>query len=1000
MMMKELLAVGLALGLALGLVACGGDSSDKSLPDTRPTGSAEGKAQHGPIRNATISAYLWEGSRGEFLAQTKTDEEGLYTLELSVPTSDLILVSSGGNYLEEATGRDISMGAGDSLKAAIRYNQGKSSPVQLTYFTTLAACRAEYLVENGLNTGNAITQANNELSAIIGESITGVEPVDVTKTDAFTPYMTPAHRYGIAVAAVSLAVDNIRRNNQALESNDTYTVKYFTNLGCKDILNDGILDGISEGSQGNPSGQLYLGNTPITTETYRKLLALSVIEFGSHKNNRTGLDTDNLLEMANGISKSASSLFGGIEGEPVDSAPPTITINVAQNTLFAGSVEIELDVQDPLGVDTIDVYLDGVFFTQVQADNQVLQINTASFADGDHDVVIIATDILGNTSAPLEEAQTFTFQFINTGPGVSLSSPTLINSTSYAATGSFVLNGADVRAILVNGIEATINTENATFEAIVEVNGGVNEVQAVITDSLGNSTETTHLVKVDLIPPTLSIWDTNVTFTLYDGHLNRCEYGYLGRNNGANRPVCLSTENTSLNGLPVSWDLSNDGYIMVGAEIVDLQGDGIFSDIRNIKAEYRYKKGDVEFTEWAIVQRENPDDRVVVVPFATEFLGDDFYQVDRDTVHTIEIKITDEAGNAVYETYRVRLDVLTPALKVSTIEKSAALFAASFANRQALNLQTYEVEYAYNNYSSIPYLITVSPQNGHSASQSFEGSIRKNQVYEVADGLFESWEVIPQTYESIIETRQAGEYKRNWPSVQTLFRYNDGAFSAVSAGERTKPAVFIQSDGYTPSSSKETDIPNLDCTSSGLLTSGGFYETVQTYNDYFSDPTINTSNYCMRYVTNPKYFYYQVRTSYTYSKYRTVTGYPRNELSAYSQTYNINDSAIQIIDKTRGIEIFPVNGWYRIPPTTNVSIHSRTTLPFIENKMDARVESNTNTVPYGSEIYQDKSITWNMNTDIKIGRAIDPGGDITAFSALTKTETLEGLGIKSYTLSR
>jgi len=995
-MKKELLAI----GLALGLTACGSDDSNNSLPDTRPIGSAEGKAQHGPIRNATISAYHWDGSRGKFLAETETDEEGLYTLELGVPTSDLMLVSSGGDYLEEATGRDISMSAGDSLKAAIRYNQGKSSPVQLTYFTTLAACRAEYLVANGLNTGNAITQANNELSAIIGESITGVEPVDVTKAEAFTPYMTPAHRYGIAVAAVSLSVDSIRRDDQALESNDTYTVKYFTNLGCNDILNDGVLDGIGEGSQGNPSGQLYLGNTPITTETYRKLLAVSVIEFGDHKNNRTGLDSGNLLEMANGISKSASSLFGGIEGEPVDSAPPTITINVAQNTLLAGSVEIDLDVQDPLGVDTIDVYLDGEFFTQVQPDNQVLQINTTSFADGDHNLVIIAADILGNTSAPLEEAQAFTYRFINTGPGVSFSSATLVNSTSYAAKGSFVLNGADVSAVLVNGVEATVDTENSTFEAVIEVSGGVNEVQAIITDTIGNSTDTTQIVKVDLIPPTLSVWDTNVTFTLYDGLLNRCESGYIGINNGLHRPICLSTEKVSLNGLPIDAGLSGDGFVVIAADIIDLQGDGIYSDIRNIKAEYRYKKGNSAFTEWAALQRKDANFRIIYMPIVTELLGDDFYQVDRDTVHTVELKITDEAGNNSTQQYQLRLDILTPSLQVSTVEKSAALFASSFPNRQSLNLQTYEVEYAYKNHSTIPYLITIAPQNNHSASQSYEGSIRKNKVYEVADGLFESWEIVPQTYTSILGTHQAGEYKRASPPVQTLFRYNNGAFSAVSAGQRTKPAVFIQSDNYTPSSSKETDIPSIDCTSNGLLVTAGAYTTVKYYNDYFSGADTNTSNYCMRYVTNPKNYYYQIRRSYTYNKYKTVTGYPRNEIKSYSQNYNIDDSAVQVIDKTRGIEIFSVDGWYRIPPSTDVAIHSRTTLPFIENKMDTRVEDNTSTVPYSSEIYQDKTITWNMSTDIEIGRAIDPGGDISTLSGLTKTVTLEGLGIKTYTLSR
>ena len=991
-MKKELLAI----GLALGLTACGSDDSNNSLPDTRPIGSAEGKAQHGPIRNATISAYQWDGSRGEFLAETKTDEEGLYTLELGVPTSDLMLVSSGGDYLEEATGRDISMSAGDSLKAAIRYNQGKSSPVQLTYFTTLAACRAEYLVANGLNTGNAITQANNELSAIIGESITGVEPVDVTKAEAFTPYMTPAHRYGIAVAAVSLAVDSIRRNDQALESNDTYTVKYFTNLGCNDILNDGVLDGIGEGSQGNPSGQLYLGNTPITTETYRKLLAVSVIEFGDHKNNRTGLGSGNLLEMANGISKSASSLFGGIEGEPVDSAPPTITINLAQNTLLAGSVEIELDVQDPLGVDTIDVYLDGEFFTQVQPDNQTLQINTTSFADGDHDLVIIAADILGNTSAPLEEAQAFTYRFINTGPGVSFSSATLVNSTSYTAKGSFVANGADVSTILVNGIEATVDTENSTFEAIIEVSGGVNEVQAVITDSLGNDTDTTQIVKVDLIPPTLSVWDESARFTLYDGQLNRCEAGYLDDKSSLGRPVCLSTDKVNLNGHPIDAGLAGDGFVVIAADIVDLQGDGIYSDIRNIKAEYRYAKGNSEFTEWSVLQRINPDLRLIFVPFVTELLGGDFYQVDFDTIHTIELKITDEAGNSSSRPYKVRLDVLTPAIQVTAQEKSADLFSTPFSNRQALSLKSYQIEYTYKNASSIPYLISIDPKNGHSAYQEYDSAIRKNKVIEYSRGKYESWKVVTEAHTWGQDYWPVGEYNMGMDLVTSLYWYDSNGYKEVSTGTRYKSPINIQSNTHTPSNAKEYETPGYDCHTEKYFDIGW----IKTYENYFSTKSLNIlTGYCRRPYSGNSY-YHQVRIGYTFDQYKNVAGYPRNEFQTHAQNYNSINSTVRVIDKTSGIEIFPVNGWYRIPPSTDISILTDTPLPAIDYKSDIRVSSDSSTVPYASPVYEDKSITWNFNTDIEISRAIDPGGDISTLGALTKTVTLEGLGIKTYTLSR
>ena len=76
-----------------------------------------------------------------------------------------------------------------------------------------------------------------------------------------------------------------------------------------------------------------------------------------------------------------------------------------------------------------------------------------------------------------------------------------------------------------------------------------------------------------------------------------------------------------------------------------------------------------------------------------------------------------------------------------------------------------------------------------------------------------------------------------------------------------------------------------------------------------------------------------------------------------------------------------------------------TTLPVISNKLDERVGSDANTVPYNSEVFQDKSITWGIDTDIEISRAIYPGS-LDDIDSLSKTVTIEGQGVKTYTISR
>ncbi len=960
-----------------------GSSSNSGLPPERPQGTAAGKAQHGPIVNATISGYNWDGEKGEFLSSTTSDSDGRYALNVDAPSSFIMIESQGGNYQEEATGRDVSMG-NDGLKAVIRYEQGQAVNVQLTYFTHLAACRAEYLVGTGVNVGNAIVQANNEFSAIIGESITGVEPVDTTKTESFTPFMTPAHRYGIAVSAVSLAVDTLRQENGNILGDETYTVKYFTNLGCKDILSDGALNGIGEATTSNPSGQLYLGNTALDTETYRRLLAQSVIGFGSHENNKTGLNSDALLSMANSISKSASNLFGGTEGEPVDNEAPTIAASLAEGTLLADSVDIQFDIQDPLGVNTVDFYLDGELFAAGQVDNPVMKINTALYADGDHELSVIASDVLGNTSA----LTSFTYRFINTGAAVAFNSPTLVSSTAYTATGTFVDNGAGIDRIEVNGVDAIILAEEGAWSVDITLDGGQSTVTAIIYDSLGNSAQADFVVNVDLFDPVITYDNIPASFTNYDGDFGLCEDLDINEGLTPSRPICLNAERVSLNGLPVRRSLTNDDYIVLAADFYDPQGQGTFSDAIDITVEYQILLNGEITRDWSALPRSIDQFGDLItnkayLPVTTEYFGDNFYQTSWTDVFRVNMRVTDKTGRTDSIEFEFTLDVLPPNVAINTNINDTLFTTTSFENRGLLSGVDTEIAYTFNNDSSLPYLFSLNYGSNHGVTQQYKSAVRENLAYVTKNV---EWKAKFADSNSFISPFS---FNFVWEDIPSL---------VLKSGIHSSPPLPVPLSDMKPyyTDIVSVPVPATPWEKQPVCSADELTPHVNGASYGWRHP-VDTSRYaCVkRNASSPVESHFYKRTVYTVTY---QPGYPRNVVTEHETILQVINESIRVINEIESVEILPTGGWYRIPPKSSIKIVRVVKLPDMTTNTDNRVVLNDETVPYIQAVSQDTHLTWDVDTTLKITRAIDPGS-FDLINQVSQSTSTEGEGVKTYSLS-
>ena len=105
--------------LASVLTACGsgGGGSSSAVSNV----GINGAAVKGPVTSATITAYAVDsnGTRsGAPLGSVTTDANGNYSLSLNPDSAGtVLLVLTGGSYVDEATGNTIALGVGEELEA-------------------------------------------------------------------------------------------------------------------------------------------------------------------------------------------------------------------------------------------------------------------------------------------------------------------------------------------------------------------------------------------------------------------------------------------------------------------------------------------------------------------------------------------------------------------------------------------------------------------------------------------------------------------------------------------------------------------------------------------------------------------------------------------------------------------------------------------------------------------------------------------------------------------
>ena len=1003
-MRKIIRATSLIVVVSL-LSACG--DSGSGVPSDAPSASLGGTVTDAVITNGTLRVYQFDdGTRGELIAETVTDGNGDFEIaDFASQDRPVVIEVSGGRYTEEASGVSVDLLTGQVLRAYMFYEQGSAITLQVTPFTHMASCLADYKISAGVNVNNAITEAISVFSGLAGIDILGTKPLDITNPNNANFEVTDSLRYGAVLAAISSFTAEVSETNGVTPHrfNQNSSI-YATQVLCQDIAADGVFNGLGFINNGNSVGQLSLGSVPLDVDTLRSKVAQHILSIISSDRNQTNLGVDEFVLYANEIASSTDGVFGGVPATAVDQEGPTVTAALAPDSFLKGIVNLDFVVTDPIGIKSVRFDVNDVLHSNGQVDAPVMSLNSTNYTDGIIKITVVATDILNNVSNV-----DFNYVVDNTSPTITLTSAVLVNNKNYSATGSYEEQGAPVASIKVNGIDASIDVNTQTWSVDVVLLSGDNVVTLDIVDTAVNMNTVDINVGVDLVFPTISPNNTQVRFTTFQGQLNLCNIGNLNPSIAINNPVCLSTDNVSLNGTALNGDIQFSGFTLLGFTATDPQGAGVFTDQTEVVVEYKYEVNGVEFLSWETAPKSTNsanNSLIYYFPMVTEYLGASWFQTTTDDVHKVTFRVTDSAGNSNQLSYDVQFDILVPEIAVTAIIDDSLFVSTSFANRTSIDGAAADVFFTFDNVNNAPILFSLDDAELHEVNHTYELGIRENQARLVTtrnwqfkfwqpDNSFSGWVQPTNVYDGVGQTI---------PTTVSAYggyvSFNQDTVSAPAATAWVAKANALMCN-YSP---KLQDYYGTNVYTTFHQSAN--IQTVRSWSTGFNFPVVdNTAAQaskqflgrlsCPASVASGNSTAWRERTTFSY-QYKS--GFPRNNINAIVVNNSVNTESLSVTNTTLGQTILPINGWYSVPAGHSVSIKKTARMPVLAHFYDNEL-ANAGSFSSYTEKKLDKTTTWKIDTDLVFSHVIDPG-NITNVNSVTPTVSNVGNGIYTKTISR
>ncbi|MEL7440772.1 MAG: hypothetical protein AAGJ58_19955, partial [Pseudomonadota bacterium] len=367
------------MAASLLLSACGGGDGGDNTPPARNTGSISGNVFDAPVNGAKIDVFEYkDGKVGRKLDSTTSNAFGDYKLEFESSSMPLYVVAQQGSYTDPLTKEIVSSSASKTLRleGVVNFSEGSDQKLMLTPLTNIVSGLAKYKIANGESGSDAVSDALDSINGMYGFNVNETKPIDITKGGQ-SSFATPGHQYGALLTAYSsYSYDLIQKYGQSEDK--VYTSMHFADIQFRDVIADGLLDGLEISESTGAVTPLTFGQQRITSDVYTQDLSQHVlIVVNDPELNISGTDADDYVAFSQKINDLGS--HGETDGvipprdeTEIDNVPPTITRT--DNDVLTKTDNVDIRLNDDIGVQSVSAYvqyqLNGVWSDEFKCNDQ------------------------------------------------------------------------------------------------------------------------------------------------------------------------------------------------------------------------------------------------------------------------------------------------------------------------------------------------------------------------------------------------------------------------------------------------------------------------------------------------------------------------------------------------------------------------------------------------------------------------------------------------------
>jgi len=290
------IAAAVITSLSLAAAGCGGGAMTGG---GGATGSVSGAVVKGPVSGATVTAYAIDGgAMGAMLGSGATDASGHFSFATGEHAGAMMLVATGGAYVDEATTSTMPMHAGDRMTVALpAVAQGEEvTGVVMTPLTTMAQAFADGMM--GGMTPDNVAAANAGVGSYFScGDIAHTVPMDPTVSGSGAGASAEQRNYGMSIAAMSQYAKDLGM-----------TASSGIVTAMMEDASDGIMDGMMGGMSISMMGMGGMMGGTMSPTAGTSDLATAMGAFADSPANMSGVTAADMAALMTKLASSSGTL--------------------------------------------------------------------------------------------------------------------------------------------------------------------------------------------------------------------------------------------------------------------------------------------------------------------------------------------------------------------------------------------------------------------------------------------------------------------------------------------------------------------------------------------------------------------------------------------------------------------------------------------------------------------------------------------------------------------